>query len=561
MACIIAAAIAMLAGHLFRVQSPQGRTPFLSANDRSRWATVRALLEHGTYSLDEVSFTAPLPDDDGGPKPPRTKRDTEWHSIDMVRHRGADGREHFYSSKPPLLATLVAGVCRIVELATGARLADNPKYVGRLTLVAVNLLPLACSWWLLARMLGTEARTSAGRVFVMAAAAFGTLLSPMAVTLNNHIPAAVATQAALFALWQLLGRAEGAATPLCWEGLAAAIKRWRERLATGTWRESLWCAMAGGAAALATAFELPALSLLAVVGLVVGIASPRGFLGGYLPATIVVGAAALGLNYAAHGQWAPAYANRVDGPVVATIAAEPWHSSVSATARVAAPLRDLLRQAGVDVSVNATHRPATPAADGAARWTLWDPETHRRWAVIAANERVECREWRNWYDYEGTYWTPDRLRGVDRGEPSRWAYLFHATLGHHGVFSVTPIWLLALAGGWIAWRRGSRRAKLWTSLAGVLTVVCLAFYVARPLIDRNYGGVSCGFRWLFWLIPLWCLPMAAAADTALRRTPGQLLAAVLLAASVFSAAWSATKPWSHPWIYDYWANLGWLGEI
>jgi hypothetical protein len=78
-ACIIVAAIAMLAGHLFRVQSPQGLTPFLSANDRSRWATVRALLEQGTYSLDEVSFTTPLPEDTGGPQPPRAKRDPEWH--------------------------------------------------------------------------------------------------------------------------------------------------------------------------------------------------------------------------------------------------------------------------------------------------------------------------------------------------------------------------------------------------------------------------------------------------------------------------------------------------
>jgi len=150
---------------------------------------------------------------------------------------------------------------------------------------------------------------------------------------------------------------------------------------------------------------------------------------------------------------------------------------------------------------------------------------------------------------------------VDRGEPSRWTYLFHATFGHHGLFSVTPVWLLSLAGGWLAWRRGGWRSRLWAALAGLLTVVCLTFYVARPLIDRNYGGVSCGFRWLFWLIPLWCLPMAGAADAMLRRRWGRVAAAALLGASAFSAAWSATKPWSHPWIYDYWASLGWLGEI
>ena len=28
--------------------------PFLSGNDRSRWCTVRALVEHGTYAIDDV---------------------------------------------------------------------------------------------------------------------------------------------------------------------------------------------------------------------------------------------------------------------------------------------------------------------------------------------------------------------------------------------------------------------------------------------------------------------------------------------------------------------------
>ena len=39
---------------------------------------------------------------------PNTRRRT-WYTIDMVRHRGADGKQHYYSSKPPLLPTLVHG--------------------------------------------------------------------------------------------------------------------------------------------------------------------------------------------------------------------------------------------------------------------------------------------------------------------------------------------------------------------------------------------------------------------------------------------------------------------
>ena len=43
-----------------------------------------------------------------------------------------------------------------------------------------------------------------------------------------------------------------------------------------------------------------------------------------------------------------------------------------------------------------------------------------------------------------------------------------------------------------------------------LTAVGLTFYLSRPMIDRNYGGVSCGFRWMFWLTPLWLLALVPA---------------------------------------------------
>ena len=65
--------------------------PFLSANDRSRWLTIRSLVERGTYEIDAIV---------GEPT---------WDTIDMVQHRGRDGELHLYSSKPPLLATLLAG--------------------------------------------------------------------------------------------------------------------------------------------------------------------------------------------------------------------------------------------------------------------------------------------------------------------------------------------------------------------------------------------------------------------------------------------------------------------
>jgi len=86
----------------------QRARPFLSANDRSRWATVRALVEHGTYAIDQVVA------------------EPGWDTIDMVKHVGPDGEEHLYSSKPPLFATVMAVPYWIIYRVTGATLADSP---------------------------------------------------------------------------------------------------------------------------------------------------------------------------------------------------------------------------------------------------------------------------------------------------------------------------------------------------------------------------------------------------------------------------------------------------
>src|SRR5437762_954343 len=85
---LIAISAGMMLARVARVDSadPKSPTPFLSANDRSRWATIRSLGNEGTYVLDDIIF-----DEQG-------KRVRGWHTIDLVRHGGADGKEHYYSS-------------------------------------------------------------------------------------------------------------------------------------------------------------------------------------------------------------------------------------------------------------------------------------------------------------------------------------------------------------------------------------------------------------------------------------------------------------------------------
>jgi len=104
-----------------------------------------------------------------------------------------------------------------------------------------------------------------------------------------------------------------------------------------------------------------------------------------------------------------------------------------------------------------------------------------------------------------------------------------------------------------------RRSRWWLCV-GIITatLICLAFYISRPLIDRNYGGVSCCFRWMLWFAPLWIWGLLPAADSLGRSSWGRWLLLGLLAASVFSTFTAMGSPWQHPWIYRFADFLGWL---
>src|SRR5438128_8347919 len=59
--------------------------PALSANDRSRWCTIRSLVEHGTYEIDSILFPpedGPAgPPSDGTAASPFPPRSEPWFSI------------------------------------------------------------------------------------------------------------------------------------------------------------------------------------------------------------------------------------------------------------------------------------------------------------------------------------------------------------------------------------------------------------------------------------------------------------------------------------------------
>ena len=84
--------------------------------------------------------------------------------------------------------------------------------------------------------------------------------------------------------------------------------------------------------------------------------------------------------------------------------------------------------------------------------------------------------------------------GVDLGEASQAVYAFHVLLGHRGILSLTPIWCLSLVGIGIWLWTGSAQQRGFAAFVLLLTAVCLTFYLARPIQDRNYGGVAAGFQ-------------------------------------------------------------------
>jgi predicted secreted protein len=542
-AVLIAIAAAQMLARVARLRpaDPKSPTPFLSANDRSRWATIRALGDHGTYVLDRIIFDS------------QGNRVRGWHTIDLVKHRGPDGKKHYYSSKPTLLTTLLAGQYWLIKQATGATLADQPEYVARLMLVLTNVLPLVLALVLMAWLVEQFGQSDWSRVLVVAAACFATFLTTFATTLNNHLIAAISLVV----------------------GLAVSVPVLRDGERTA-WR----FAAAGLCFAFLAANELPALSLLVLASLAFLWQSPRLTLVGFLPAVAVVAAGAIGTNYLAHGDWRTPYAHRSNGPVIATI---PARSETQLNAGGVPPdLVSRLREANVEISDLAR----TEQRERGKQWRVWDPATTQELALAksgdAPDAEIEIRRFDNWYDYEGSYWLPANVRGIDRGEPSPWIYAFNVLVGHHGIFSLTPIWLLSLAGCWL-WITGEPHAhsggempaaavrdlhrtadrlirvkRLFGLTTVVISVVVVGFYLTRPQIDRNYGGGTCCLRWVIWLTPLWLLALLPAADWLARRGWGIALCLVLLAASVFSAAYGNDNPWSHPWIYDYWTSLGWI---
>lgn len=402
-------------------------TPLQSANDRSRWATVWSLVERGTYQIDEIDAVP------------------GWGTIDKVRHDG-----HFYSTKPPLQSTLVAGVYWCVKRITGWNLIDHTTDVSRIILLIVNWLPRVVSLVVTAMLVERYARRDFGKLFVLVAASWGTLLGPFTSSLNNHLPAAIGVVLAMYATLRVINDGET-----------------RRR----------FFALAGFFSAATFTLELPAALLVVVFGVLLLKANPKRTLIVFAPTALVPIVAFLVLNWIVTGSLSPFYSSY-----------------------------------------------------GSDKYL---------------------------YEHEGipSYWK--HPQGLDRNLDSPWMYFVHCTIGHHGLLSLTPVWLLTLV-GWIRWRKWpDYRQRTMLVVGASLTVVVLGFYLSRTQ-NYNYGGNSVALRWMLWLVPLWLIAMIPVFDAWGSRRGFQVFASILLAASIVSAQLPGSNPWQSTWLLTLMEKWKWV---
>lgn len=239
--------------------------PFLSANDRSRWLTIRALVEQGTFTIDGL-VTEP-----------------GWDTIDAVVHPDSSGKLRLYSSKPPLLSVLLAGFYWLLHAVSGWTLGDHPFEMGRLLMVLYGLVPLGITIHFTCRLIDAIGTSDWGRIWAAALICCGTMLTTFAVVLTNHIPAAACTAASAWLLYRI--RCDG-------------VRSW--------W----YFATAGLCLGLAAALDLPAIAWMLAAFVVLARCDWRRTACAALPAALLVGCVFFGTNWLAHGTFAPPYAHR-----------------------------------------------------------------------------------------------------------------------------------------------------------------------------------------------------------------------------------------------------------
>ncbi|HVZ32071.1 MAG TPA: hypothetical protein VG963_06590, partial [Polyangiaceae bacterium] len=231
-------------------------SPRDNANTSSRYATIEALVDHGTYAIDATHYV---------------------QTIDKYMAGG-----HYISSKPPTLPTLAAGVYWVYEQLTGKTIARAEGPIVRLTSLFTGGLGHLIFLIYFYRLCVLLLRRDVATVACMAGACFGYLGIAYATRINE-----LSTAAAL---------------GICGLYYACAI---RHGHAQRPWH---WV-IAGLVLGLLPAIDLPGLAISGLIGMYLLAHDWRKTLIWFVPALLPGLVTHLALTYAISGSLKPFYFN------------------------------------------------------------------------------------------------------------------------------------------------------------------------------------------------------------------------------------------------------------
>lgn len=194
-----------------------GAKPFASAwNDGSRLASVEALVERGTFCIDDTTFLQPTEAVACGRAP--------YDPDNPLLARGTLDKllidDHWYSDKPPLVSVPLAGAYRGLMFLGLPAPSERPDIFAWVVCVLLSgtgyAVAVGCTW-----VLGTRAGLSVKWRFAwLAAFALATVLPTYTRSANNHIAQLGAVAAACVLLCRIADRVtEGR---IAWGALVAA---------------------------------------------------------------------------------------------------------------------------------------------------------------------------------------------------------------------------------------------------------------------------------------------------------------------------------------------------
>jgi hypothetical protein len=283
-----------------------GAWPTFGSNDRSRFDAVRALVDDGTWVIGRrdknvVLASAPVPlgasnvldfttlyaaaraariDSDRG-----IVTEDGWFTVDRVLNPET---LEFYSTKPPLLTAMAAGEYWLLKKTLGWSIVRDKNCVVRTIVWTFNVPLLIVYLLLLARLAERWGASDWGRLYVVVAACFGTLLTPFLITFNNHTVGTCSALIALYAAVRILSRPK---------------EESRETRPIPHWG---WFALAGLFAGFTAANETPAAAFAVGLLLVLGLRYPMRILLALVFAVMPPAALEV-VNYLELHQWSLAY--------------------------------------------------------------------------------------------------------------------------------------------------------------------------------------------------------------------------------------------------------------